>query len=203
MTVREIDPRDRRGRRAFIALEREWLGHEPLFVGDQGLGLVLGTISVANNVLTLNQLDVSSSLVQMFGSGQIALNDAYDANLTFQFVESKLDPYLRLLESAPRFTPYLSAIASGSLRVVGPLNDRAHLGATARIDSAIVTVVDYELRNDGDIVLTPADDTVTIGHFAFKGTDTALAPNTTNRRSVPSGMVGSSFIRKRQVPETG
>jgi hypothetical protein len=57
------------------------------------------------------------------GTGRIALTPQYDAELTFRFHDTSLDPYVRLF--VPKLSPFTTAVASGAIRVVGELADRS------------------------------------------------------------------------------
>ena len=59
------------------------------------------------------------------GTGRIALTPQSDAELTFRFHDTSLDPYVRLF--VPKLSPFTTAVASGAIRVVGELADFDHL----------------------------------------------------------------------------
>ena len=63
MTVREVDPRDKRELNGFIRLERELIGHHPLFVGE------------------LLDSDVRKRLAESFGGEGRVLYHCYDRNI--------------------------------------------------------------------------------------------------------------------------
>ena len=64
------------------------------------------------------------------GTGRIALTPQADAELTFRFHDTSLDPYVRLF--VPKLSPFTTAVASGAIRVVGELADLDHLAIEAR-----------------------------------------------------------------------
>ena len=70
----------------------------------------------------------------MTGTGRIALTPQADAELTFRFHDSSLDPYVRLF--VPKLSPFTTAVASGSIRVAGELADVDHLLVDATVDSS-------------------------------------------------------------------
>ncbi len=70
----------------------------------------------------------------MSGSGQIEMSPNVDAELSFRFNKTLLDPYVRLFE--PRLSPYARAVASGSVRVVGQLANWDRLSASATVDAS-------------------------------------------------------------------
>jgi hypothetical protein len=144
-----------------------------LYAADEFVGEVTGHLSVANNRLTIDQLNTTSFRLQANGSGQIVLDDQYDAELTVRFLNTSIDPYLKFF--APRMSPYTRAIASGTVRVSGPLADYHHLSVFVTDVEGSLTMFDYELRNDGFISLTYQNDAVSIGRFQLTGEGTRLA----------------------------
>ena len=55
------------------------------------------------------------------GAGRVAMTDASDADLTFRFTDTSLDPYVRIF--GPDLSPFTTAVASGTLRVSGELRN--------------------------------------------------------------------------------
>lgn len=143
-----------------------------LSVGDEGVGLVRGRVEAANNILALD-ISATSSRLDITGNGTIALNDASDADLRFRFFETSVDPYLKFY--APEVSPYARIIASGSLRVSGPLADATRTLVETTVDAASVTLLDYALANDGPVVLRFADNAFRVERLQLKGINTALA----------------------------
>jgi hypothetical protein len=100
---------------------------DDLFAGDEGIGQVTGRLGLRGELLTA-EFDAISPRLQVSGSGRIALTPEMDAEMTFRFTETSLDPYVRFFE--PRLSPFTTAVASGGLRVVGELADLGHLIVT-------------------------------------------------------------------------
>ena len=71
-------------------------------------------------------------------------------------------------------SPYTRAIASGTVRVSGPLADYTHLGVFLTGVEGTLTLFDYQLKNDGPISLTFQDNAVSIGRFRLTGEGTNL-----------------------------
>ena len=143
-----------------------------LYAGDEYVGDVTGHVTVANNRMTFDQFNISSFRLQVTGSGQIALDDQYDAELTLRFLNTSIDPYLKFFR--PEMSPYIRAVVSGTVRVSGPLADYQQLGVFVTDVEGTLSLFDYELKNDGPISFTFQDDTVTIGRFQLMGQDTNL-----------------------------
>ena len=74
-----------------------------------------------------------------------------DAELTLRFADTSLDPYVRFFE--PRLSPFTTAVAGGTIRVVGELADVDHLVVEAHVESLDLKLFDYRLRNEGPIEL--------------------------------------------------
>lgn len=117
---------------------------DDLFAGDEGIGQVTGRLGLRGELLTA-EFDALSPRLQVNGSGRIALTPQMDAELTFRFNETSLDPYVRFFE--PRLSPFTTAIAGGSLRVVGELADLEHLIVDAKVDQLDMQLFDYPLSN--------------------------------------------------------
>lgn len=117
---------------------------DDLFAGDEGIGQVTGRLGLRGELLTA-EFDAISPRLQVSGSGRIALTPEMDAEMTFRFTETSLDPYVRFFE--PRLSPFTTAIAGGSLRVVGELTNIAHLIVDARVDQLDMKLFDYPLSN--------------------------------------------------------
>ena len=68
--------------------------------------------------------------------------------MTMRFQDTSLDPYLRFFE--PRLSPFTTAVASGTVRVVGELSDIDRLQRRARAsNSSNLKLFDYALPTTG------------------------------------------------------
>jgi translocation and assembly module TamB len=117
---------------------------DDLFAADEGIGQVTGRLGLRGELLTA-EFDAISPRLQVSGSGRIALTPEMDAEMTFRFTETSLDPYVRFFE--PRLSPFTTAVASGGLRVVGELADLGHLIVNAHVDQLDMKLFDYALSN--------------------------------------------------------
>jgi hypothetical protein len=121
-----------------------------LYASDEGIGEVSGRITVKDEVLAL-ELDAASPRLAVSGTGRIALTPEADAELTFRFTDTSLDPYVRALN--PGFSPYTTAVASGSLRVAGELRNLDRLLVDVTVDKVQMRLFDYTVQNDGPVRL--------------------------------------------------
>lgn len=142
-----------------------------LFVRDEGVGEVTGRIGVRNTMMTF-ELEAASPRLAVTGTGRVALTPESDAELTFRFTETSLDPYARLVW--PGLSPFTTAVASGSLRVAGELRNLQHLAVDARVDDLDARLFDYGLRNDGPIQLLLDRETVQVASMRLVGDSTRL-----------------------------
>ena len=141
------------------------------FVGDEGIGQVAGDISIRGDVLTL-KVEAASSRLAVSGAGRIALTEEMDAELSFRISDTSLDPYVRAFN--PQLSPYTTAVASGSVRVVGELANIDHLLVDAEVDSLDVSLFDYRLRNASPIKVALDRHSVRLTDMRLVGEDTEL-----------------------------
>ena len=148
-----------------------------LSAGSQGIGAVSGVLEVRNRTLFIQQLEAHSVLLQLSGSGSIALNPAYDATLNFRFSNSRLDPYLPLVapKIASQLSQYTRAVVAGVVQVRGALKNVSALSVSASVEHADLTLFDYTLSNDGPVLLKFENNVATISRLVLTGTDTSLA----------------------------
>jgi translocation and assembly module TamB len=142
-----------------------------LFVGEEGVGQVTGTMSLRGNELS-GEIDAASPRMALTGTGRIALTPQADAELTFRFHDTSLDPYVRLF--VPRLSPFTTAVVSGSVRVVGELADLNHLLVDTTVDSLDMRLLDYAVKNDGPIRLALDHQQVKVEELRLVGVDTRL-----------------------------
>ncbi|MFB3853483.1 MAG: translocation/assembly module TamB domain-containing protein [Vicinamibacterales bacterium] len=142
-----------------------------LFVNDEGIGEVSGWVSVSDEILTL-EFDAASPRLAVSGTGRIAMVAGADAELSFRFTETSLDPYVRAFE--PRLSPFTSAIASGTLRIVGQLAHPRNLLVEAAVEKADLRLFDYTLTNQGPVTFSLDSEVVELEQVRLVGEDTYL-----------------------------
>lgn len=117
---------------------------DDLFAGDEGIGQVTGRLSLRGELLT-TELEAASPRLAVSASGRIAMTDQMDAELTLRFANTSLDPYLRFF--APQLSPFATAVAGGTVRVVGELADVDHLSVNTCVEQLDLKLFDYRLSN--------------------------------------------------------
>ena len=142
-----------------------------LFIGEEGIGEVNGTLALRGKELS-GEVAAASPRLAVTGTGRIALTPQADAEMTFRFHDSSLDPYVRLYE--PRLSPFTTAVASGTIRVVGELADVDHLLVDATVDTLDVRMFDYALKNAAPIRLALDRHVIRVNELQLVGDGTEL-----------------------------
>jgi hypothetical protein len=142
-----------------------------LFVAEEGVGQVTGTLALRGRELS-GGIDAASPRLALTGTGRIALTPQSDAEITFRFHDSSLDPYVRLY--VPRLSPFTTAVATGSIRIVGELADFDHLVVDGTVDRLDMRLLDYSVRNAAPIRLTLDRQQVNVEGLELVGEDTRL-----------------------------
>jgi hypothetical protein len=144
---------------------------DDLFAGDEGIGQLTGRIGVRDEVLNA-ELEAASPRLSVSGAGRIALTPEKDAELTFRFTDTSLDPYVRFFE--PRLSPFTTAIVGGTVRVVGELANWDQLVVETNVEQLDLKLFDYPLRNQAPIKLTLDRQVLKIDDFRLTGEGTEL-----------------------------
>jgi len=139
-----------------------------LFVGEEGVGQVSGTLALRGNELS-GQVDAASPRFAMNGIGKISLTPQVDTDVLFRFHDTSLDPYMRLF--VPKLSPFTTATATGAVRVFGELADVNHLRVDATVDTVEMTFFDYQLKNGAPIRIALDQRQVRIEDLQVVGVD--------------------------------
>jgi hypothetical protein len=142
-----------------------------LFFGEEGVGEVTGRLSMRGLLMTY-EMEAASPRLAVSGTGRIELNDEMDAELSFRVTDTSLDPYVRAIQ--PTFSPFTSAIASGTIRVVGELYNPDALRIDSTIEQVNVALLDYRLRNAAPIQLSVEGQVLQVEALRLVGDDTEL-----------------------------
>ena len=142
-----------------------------LFVADEGIGQIVGNLSIDNELMTV-RLEAASPRLAVSASGRIALTPELDSELTISVSDTSLDPYVRAFQ--PQLSPYTTAVASGSIRVVGELANIDHLLVDATVERLDVRLFDYALRNARPIRIALDRNAVRVTDMRIVGQDTQL-----------------------------
>ncbi|NOT43400.1 MAG: hypothetical protein HOP14_02210 [Acidobacteria bacterium] len=142
-----------------------------LFLGDEGVGQIVGELGIDGDLMTV-RIEAASPRLAVSGTGRISLTPEMDAELSLSVSDTSLDPYLRAFE--PRLSPYTTAVASGTVRVVGELANIEHLLVDATVDRLDLGLLDYRLRNEAPIRVALDQNIVRLLDVRLVGEDTEL-----------------------------
>jgi hypothetical protein len=143
-----------------------------LAVAQEPVGLVTGTLALRGSEIS-GEFEASSDTLALTGTGRISLTPGYDSDLTFRFHDSPLDPYVRLF--VPKLSPYTTAVASGTIRVGGELDDVPNLAVDASVDRLEMTLFDYAISIPRPIRLTLDRQVVRVEDLQLVGDQTQLS----------------------------
>jgi hypothetical protein len=146
-------------------------GINDLFVAEEGVGQITGSLALRGKELS-GDVDAASPRLAVTGTGRISLTPQADSELTFRFHDSSLDPYVRLF--VPKLSPFTTAVARGSIRVVGELADVDHLLVDATVDTLDMRLLDYAVKNASPIRLALDQHQVKVQELQLVGVDTKL-----------------------------
>ena len=141
------------------------------FIGDEGIGQVIGELNIGADLLTL-KLEAASPRLAVSGAGRIALTPTMDAELLFTVADTSLDPYVRAFNS--QLSSFTTAIASGNVRVVGQLANIDELLVDATINSLDLRLFDYRVRNASPIRVALDRHAMQFTEMRLVGDDTQL-----------------------------
>jgi hypothetical protein len=144
---------------------------DDLFAGDEGIGQLTARLALRGELLTAD-LEAASPRLSVSGSGRLALTPEMDAEMSLRFADTSLDPYLRFIE--PRLSPFTTAVADGTVRIVGELANVDQLVVDARVERLDMKLFDYPLKNDGPIQLVLDRHLLDVARFRLAGEGTLL-----------------------------
>jgi hypothetical protein len=142
-----------------------------LFLKDEGVGEVIARLTIRDNTLGV-ELDAASPRLIVNGTGRVAMSDEADAEISLRFTDTSLDPYVRAFQ--PELSPFTTAVASGTLRISGELNNPEHLRVDARADALTLRLFDYVVNNDGPLRVAYEEQQVRVNELRLVGEGTRL-----------------------------
>jgi hypothetical protein len=142
-----------------------------LAVKNENVGQVTGALALRNGELT-GRVDAASPRLTVTGTGRIALTPQADAELSFRFNDTSLDLPARLY--FPTLSPLATAVASGSIRVVGALADVDRLLVESVMDNVEMRLFDYAVKNAGPVRLALDQHLLRVESLQLVGEGTRL-----------------------------
>jgi autotransporter translocation and assembly factor TamB len=160
-------------------LERPRLsGHfasERLFLGDEGIGALDLTLAGAGDGDVTLAARCSSPRVSLSLDGRVGAAAPHEAELRIAARETSFDPFARLF--APALPAAVGIVASGDLRLAGPLTAPDQLAAEALVSSLLVALPDYPVQNREPLLIRLQDGRALLGEvrLAAEGTNLLLS----------------------------
>ena len=142
-----------------------------LFFGDEGIGEMSGRLSMRGLLMTY-EMEVASTRLAVSGTGRVELNDEMDAEMSFRVSDTSLDPFIRAFQ--PTFSPFTTAVVSGTIRVVGELYNPDALRIDTAVELMDLRLVDYRLRNAAPILLSVEGQALQVESLRMVGDGTEL-----------------------------
>lgn len=142
-----------------------------LFFGDEGIGEMTAQVGL-RGLTVLYSFDIASPRLAASGSGQFGLTDAGEIEMTMRLSDTSLDPYARVF--MPTLSPFTTAVGGGSVRVWGAVYTPNALRVAATIDDLRLRLLDYELKNRGDLKVGLDGQIVSVDAFGMAGDRTSL-----------------------------
>ncbi|MBI3400284.1 MAG: translocation/assembly module TamB domain-containing protein [Acidobacteria bacterium] len=142
-----------------------------LFYAEEGIGQVTGKLARRGKELN-GDVNAASPRLTVTGGGRITLSPQSEADLTFRFHDTSLDPYVRLF--VPTLSPFTTAVASGSIRAAGDLANIDRLVVDGAVDALDLRLFDYAVKNAAPVRLRLEHRQVTLDELRLVGEDTRL-----------------------------
>ena len=143
-----------------------------LSLNDDVLGQLSGRLDIRDGVMGI-EVEAASPGLAMSGSGRVNLSPRNDSDLLLRFTNTTLDPYVRLYAAA--VPSGMSVVASGTLKVAGPLRDLDRLLIDANVEQLEIGLLDYMVSNDGTVQLSLDQGVVHVRQMNLVGDGTELA----------------------------
>jgi len=143
-----------------------------VFLGDEGLGALEGRITGTGDGRVALDARCRSPRVDLALKGSVGVAAPYEADLALTADGTSLDPFVRAAATLPAA---VGIVASGALRVRGPLATPRALTAEADVRELLVSLPDYPVKNRAPLRLRLADGELDVQRLELSGEGTDLA----------------------------
>jgi len=142
-----------------------------LAVDKEVVGQVTGDLALRGTDLS-GQIDAASPNLSVTGTGRISLSPDIDSEVNLRFHDSSIDQYVRLF--VPNIPASTTAVASGSMHLVGALTDFDHLAVDGTFEALDMRLFDFAVKNAAPIRVALAHGQVNVQDLQLVGEDTSL-----------------------------
>jgi translocation and assembly module TamB len=143
-----------------------------LFLGDEGIGALEGRITGAGDGRVALDARCRSPRVDLAVKGSVGVASPYESDLLLTAEQTSLDPFVRVAANLPAA---VGIVASGVLRLRGPLAAPRALTAEAEVRDLLVSLPEYPVRNRAPLHLRLADGALEVRRLELSGEGTDLA----------------------------
>jgi hypothetical protein len=145
-----------------------------LFLGDEGIGALEAALVAGGDGRVLVDGHCRSPRLDVALSGTVGALPPYDVDLVLAARSTSLDPFLRALQ--PALPAALALVASGDVRLRGPLESPAGIRAEAILPDLQVLLPEFPVRARDPVRLTFSGGRLAVAdfHLAGEGTDLAV-----------------------------
>ena len=146
-----------------------------LFLGDEGVGALEADLAGAGDGALAVEARCRSPRVELALVGTVGAAAPHVAALHVTARQTSVDPFLRTVY--PALPPAVGLVASGDMRVAGPLGTPRDLEVDAAVSDLEVLLPEYPVRNRDPLRFVMAHGTLEVRdlHLSGEGTDLAVA----------------------------
>ncbi|HET7292565.1 MAG TPA: translocation/assembly module TamB domain-containing protein [Vicinamibacteria bacterium] len=146
-----------------------------LFLGDEGLGALELRLRSSGDGQAELEARLASARLDLTGEGRVAIAAPHAAALRLSLRDTSIDPYLRVL--APALPGAAAIVASGDLRLEGPLAEPDALEGEALVSSIELPLLDYPVRNAEPLLVRLKAGRIELSELRLVGEGTSLVVN--------------------------
>jgi hypothetical protein len=153
---------------------RATLSSKHLFFGDEGIGALDARLVGTGDGRVAIDGTCRSARVDVALAGAVGALPPYAADVTLSARSTSLDPFLRALQ--PALPASLALVATGEVRLRGPLETPAGIRAEAVVPDLQLLLPDFPVRSREPVRLTFSGGRLELAdfHLAGEGTDLAV-----------------------------
>ncbi len=148
-----------------------------LFLGDEGLGSVEGTLGGGEDGAATVDIRCHSPRVDLSASGRVALSAPHLASLRFSTRDTSLDPFVRAVY--PKLPSAVAIVTSGEARLEGPLDSPEGLEADIALPAFEIGLPEFQVRSREPLRARLSHGSLEVRdlHLTGEGTDLAVSGN--------------------------
>jgi autotransporter translocation and assembly factor TamB len=152
---------------------RATLSSPRIFLGDEGIGAVDARLVGTGDGRIAVDGSCRSARVDVALAGAVGASPPYAADLTLSARATSLDPFLRAVQ--PTLPATIAVVASGEVRVRGPLESPAGIRVEATVPDLQLLLPEFAVRSRAPVRLTFADGHLELADLQLTGEGTDVA----------------------------